>query len=139
LFKRNLPGVNLALKAKAQYPGMKMKGDRLVKGRPKNLYSMIFILVLILNAQRVLSLPKAPAWRDQAAAAFNDEKREFLRDEVRFHSDVIELRQMLLRHADGAKVAHRRNLVRIDWNQIVADRTKAETKGADSTVDLAFR
>jgi hypothetical protein len=78
-------------------------------------------------------------WRDEAAAAFTDEKREFLRDDLRFHSDVVELRQMLLRHANGEQVLHRRNLVRIDWNQIVADRAQTASNGADPTVDLATR
>jgi hypothetical protein len=135
-----LGGVNLALNTKAQYPETKIKEHRLMKGDPKKLYLMIIIVVWLVSAHRVLSLSTSPAWRRvEAAAAFTDEKREFLRDDLRFHSDVIGLRQMLLRHADGEQVLHRRNLVRIDWNQIVADRTKAESEGADSTVDLASR
>jgi hypothetical protein len=121
---------------------MKIKEQRLMKGHPKKLHLMIIIVVLLLSAHRVLSLSTStsPARRRvEAAAAFTDEKREFLRDDLRFHSDVIELRQMLLRHAEGEQVLHRRNLVRIDWKQIVADRTKAESEGADSTVDLASR
>jgi hypothetical protein len=111
-----------------------------MKGHPKKLYLMIIVVVLLLSAHRVLSLSTSPAWRhDEAAAAFTDEKREFLRDDLRFHSDVLELRHLLLRHADGERVFHRRNLVRIDWNQIVADRAKAESQGTDSTVDLAIR
>ena len=110
-----------------------------MKGQPKKLYLMIIVVVLLLSAHRVLSRSRSPVWRDEAAATFTDEKREFLRDDLRFHSDVIELRQMLLRHANGEQVFHRRNLVRIDWNQIVADRAKTASKGADSTVDLATR
>ena len=110
-----------------------------MKGHPKKLYLMIIIVVLLLCAHRVLALSTSPAWRRvEDTAAFTDEKREFLRDDLRFHSDVIELRQMLLRHANGEQVLHRRNLVRIDWNQIVADRAKAESEGTDSTVDLAI-
>lgn len=110
-----------------------------MKNRLNKLYLTIIVVVLLLSAHGVLSLSRAPGLHDEAVAAFTEEKREFLRDDLRFHSDVLVLRQLLLRHNDGEKIFHRRNLVRIDWNQIIADRAKRATGRPDSTVDLASR
>ena len=110
-----------------------------MKNRLNKLFLTIIVVVSLLSAHRVLSLSRAPGLNDEAAAAFTEEKREFLLDDSRFHSDVLVLRQLLLRHNDGENVFHRRNLVQLDWNQIIADRAKRATGRPDSTADLASR
>jgi hypothetical protein len=109
-----------------------------VKGSANYRYAMIVVVIFLLTAHRLMSLTRTPPWRS-GAAVFTDEKREFLRDDRRFQSDVLALRQKLLRRADGGDLLHRCNLVQLDWNQIIADRVKRATGGPDSTVDLASR
>jgi hypothetical protein len=107
-----------------------------VKGRANYIYTIIVVVILLLSAHHVRSLTGTLRWRSNGAA-FIDAKREFQCDDLRFHSDRLALRQLLLRRSDSAELIHRRNLVRLDWNQIVADRAKRANGASDSTVDVA--